>query len=160
MYFVTGLPRSRTAWFSEYLPDCLHEGMNGCYSYKEYMNKLSSGDSSCGLMYFPLREFYPDAHLVIVERDIDDVAQSLQGINLFNDNVYQVLKTAQKLLNKMSGYRVDFYDLDIKGIWEYLIGTEFDRKRTEDFEMRNIQKIIPPDINAMNSFIGGDLCRG
>ena len=158
-YFVTGLPRSRTAWFSEFLPDCLHEGMTGCYTYKEYMDKLSSGDSSSGLMYFPLRKFFPNAPLVIVERDLDDVANSLQSINLLTDSVYQGLKITQRLLNKMDGYRVDFYNLDVRGIWEYLIGTEFDRKRAEDFEMRNIQKITPPDINAMKSFLGGDLCQ-
>jgi len=153
-FFLTGLPRTRTAWFSEYL-DCFHEGIEGCSTYSEYVNKLGdSGDSSSLLMYFPLREYFPDSPLVIVERDIDDVCDSLENIGLFDDRVYWVLKQAQGLLNKMDGVRVDYNSLDIKGIWEYLTGMEFDKKRADEYEMRNIQKVNRhPDRKAWNQFI-------
>jgi hypothetical protein len=56
----------------------------------------------------------------------------------------------------MDGVRADFYNLDINGIWEYLIGTEFNSKRADEFEMKNIQKVnYNPDIQALNSMLGG-----
>jgi len=130
--------------------------MEGCYSHPEYFDKLGdSGDSSSMLMYFPLKLYYPESPVVIVERDIDDIAQSLENIGLFNDDVMAMLKEAKRLLDKMFGVRVDFNNLDIQGIWEYLIGTEFDRNRASEFEMRNIQKVnYYPDIQALNSLMG------
>lgn len=160
-YFLTGLPRTRTAWFSEFLPDCLHEGMSGCYSHKEYISKLVGGDSSCGLMYFPIRRYFHDAPIVIIERDFEDVVESLKAINLFNDNVLKELIEASHLLRKMNGLRVDYNNIDLEEIWNYLIGDGFDINRANEFSMRNIQKVnYKPDINAMVSFIGETLCLG
>ena len=156
-FFVTGLPRSRTAWFSEYLPNCLHEGMEGCYTHADYIEKLGdSGDSSSMLMYFPIAAYYPKSPVVIVDRDIDDVAFSLEKIGLFNDEVMAMLKDAKKRMNKMKGLRVDFNNLPIKVIWEYLIGTQFDELRAKKMNEQNIQKVnYTPDMQAMISLLEG-----
>ena len=54
----------------------------------------------------------------------------------------------------MDGVRVDYNSLDIKGIWEYLTGMEFDKKRADEYEMRNIQKVNRhPERKAWNQFI-------
>jgi hypothetical protein len=156
-FFVTGLPRTRTAWFSEWLPNCLHEGMEGCYTNYEYIRKLGdSGDSSCMLMFFNIEFNFPESPVVIVERDIDDVAQSLENIGLLHDTALYQLRYAKKYLDKMKGLRVDYENLDMKEIWNYLIGTPFDSERAMELEMKNIQKVNRnPDVQAMVSLIGG-----
>ena len=157
-YFLTGLPRSRTAWFSEFLPDCLHEGMNGCYTKQEYIYKLGvGGDSSSGLMYFPIHEFYPGARVVIVQRDIDEVIESLATTRFFDkDSNYSFLFDMSDRLDKMDGLRVDFHNLDLEEIWDYLIGGDFNKDRADKLNNMNIQKLDgQPNVEAMISFLGG-----
>jgi len=152
-FFVTGLPRTRTAWFSEYLPNCLHEGMEGCYTKAEYVKKLIRGDSSSGLMFTAFQEWFPNAPTVIVERDIDEVFESMKSVGF--SETYPVLKEAKKRLNKVKGLRVDYYDLDFEQIWEYLIGDGFNREYTQMLDKVNIQKVNRnPDMNAIRSFFG------
>ena len=155
-YFVTGLPRSRTAWFSEWLPDCLHEGVEGCYTHREYIKKLGSkGDSNSSLMFFPIERYFPDAPVLIVERDFDEVMASLEKLGLFNDNVYEFMKESQKRLNSMKGMRVPFFDLPLQDIWEYLIGTEYDKQEAVRMDGIMIQRVnYNPDFQAFKSFIG------
>jgi hypothetical protein len=154
-FFVTGLPRSRTAWFSEYLPNCLHEGMVGCYTHEDYLGKLVNGDSSSLLVFFPLRRYFPDSPLVIVERDVDDIIESLKNIKIFNNASIPILKTMQKRLAGMDGLRVAFNNLDFEEIWDYLIGEGFDENRAKEFNMKNIQKVNRnPDRQALKHFLG------
>ena len=155
-YFVTGLPRSRTAWFSEWLPDCLHEGFEGCYTHKEYIKKLGKkGDSNSALMFFPIERYFPKAPVVIVERNFDEVIFSLEKIGLFNNDVYKAMEASCNRLKRMKGMRVDFHSLPLREIWEYLIGTEFNKKEAETLDKMNIQHVnYNPDVQAFNSFIG------
>jgi len=161
-FFLTGLPRSRTAWFSEFLPNCLHEGINGCRTRHEYVQKVGEGgDSSCALMFFNLADYFPKAPVVIVERDLDDVVDSLNSIGLFNDQVYFMLIQSLKRLNKMDGLRVEYEHIDLEAVWDRLIGTRMDYERTLDMDAINIQKVnYRPDIAAFNEFTGGALCPG
>ncbi len=154
-FFVTGLPRSRTAWFSEFLPNCYHECMEGCYTHADYLHKLVAGDSSSMLAFFPIRRYFPDAPLLIIERDLGDVIESLDKIDLFNADVLLMLEESERRLNEMSGLRMDFHDIDLREAWGHLIGDGFDEDRTRVFDMKNIQKVNKyPDIPAFNSFIG------
>ena len=155
-YFLTGLPRSRTAWFSEWLPTCLHEGMNGCYSHNEYIKKLGSGgDSSSGLVYFPIERYFPHAPVVIVERDIDEVMESSIRIGRAIDDTYIALTDIQNRLKGLSGLRVDFHNLNLEEIWNHLIGHGFDNQRAIRMSLMNIQKIDKYlDIEAFKSFLG------
>jgi len=55
-FFITGLPRSRTAWFSAFMTasgyPCLHEGLNGCKSIAEYKQKIKhKSDSNTGFIF-------------------------------------------------------------------------------------------------------------
>ncbi len=159
-YFLTGLPRSRTAWFAEFLPDCLHEGMEGCRSRHEYVQKLGlQGDSSCALMYFPIADYFPEAPVVIVERDLDAVIDSLDSVGLFNNRVYVMLIDSLKRLNAMPGTRVDFEHLDLEEIWHILIGTELDYEHMARMDSINIQRVnYRPNVDAFNQLIGGTVC--
>jgi hypothetical protein len=135
--------------------------MEGCYSIDEYLKKLGPcGDSSSLLAFFPIDAYFPDAPIVIVERDIDDVISSLESINLMHDGAVSLLRQAKTHLDKMKGMRIDFEDLSsltvIEFIWNHLIGTEFDEKRAIEFQMKNIQKVNrKPNVDAMVTFIGG-----
>jgi hypothetical protein len=155
-FFVTGLPRSRTAWFSKWLPDCLHEGIEGCFNHKDFVEKLGNrGDSDSALMFFPIERYFPRSPVVIVERDFDEVMSSLDEIGLFNDPVHEFMKESQKRLDKMKGMRVPFNDLPLHDIWDYLIGTEFDKREANKMDSTNIQHInYAPDFQAFINFIG------
>ena len=155
-YFVTGLPRSRTAWFAKWLPNCLHEGIEGCSTHKEFIDKLGDkGDSDSGLMFFPVDRYFPKSPVVIVERDFDEVINSLSNIGLMNNDAYIFMKVAKNMLDKMDGMRVPFDDLPLQDIWEYLIGTEFNKKEAYDMGKINIQNVnYNPDWAAFRNFIG------
>ena len=155
-YFVTGLPRSRTAWFAKWLPNCLHEGIEGCSTHKEFIDKLGDkGDSDSGLMFFPVDRYFPKSPVVIVERDFDEVINSLSNIGLMNNDAYIFMKVAKNMLDKMDGMRVPFDDLPLQDIWEYLIGTEFNKREAYDMGKINIQNVnYSPDWVAFRNFIG------
>jgi hypothetical protein len=155
-FFVTGLPRTRTAWFSEWLPNCLHEGIEGCSTHKEFVDKVGNkGDSDSGLMFFPIESYFPHSPVVIVERDFDDVINSLSDIYLMNNDIYEYMRKSQKKLDKMKGMRVPFDDLPLNDIWDYLIGTEFDKREANKMNDTNIQHInYTPDFRAFMNFIG------
>ncbi|HTI69677.1 MAG TPA: hypothetical protein VMF06_06910 [Candidatus Limnocylindria bacterium] len=89
-FFITGLPRTRTAWMAHYMSAqgvlCLHEPEVGCASLDELADRLESipegsalGVSSSGLAWFQrgLRDRYPDAKWVVIRRLAAEVAKSL-----------------------------------------------------------------------------------
>jgi hypothetical protein len=86
-FFVTGLPRSRTAWVANYLSHagafCYHDGLANCSSLNEFDAKLARhpvcGDSDSGLAMFQveLRSRHPEAQWVILRRPLPEVVESL-----------------------------------------------------------------------------------
>ena len=155
-YFVTGLPRSRTAWFAEWLPNCQHEAMEGCYTRTEYINKVGDGgDSSCGIPFLPIHDYFPGAPVLIVHRDLDEVIWSLEKLGLYNAKAHEVLLETLRRLNKMEGMRVYYQKLDLEEIWNYLIGPGYDEKTTKELAAMNIQHVNhSPDAKALKSLIG------
>jgi hypothetical protein len=88
-FFITGLPRSRTAWLANLLTTdktlCLHEGLMKCagvddphYGLHYHPGYEAVGD--CGASLAPhwvaLNERFPDAQWVVVRRNIEDVRES------------------------------------------------------------------------------------
>lgn len=75
-FFITGLPRSRTAWLSAVCSmagaPCSHEGMAGFHSFEAYAGaRPARGDSDPSLLAFvpSILERWPAARFVIVSRD-------------------------------------------------------------------------------------------
>ena len=80
-FFITGLPRSRTAWLANLLTTdtsvCYHEKIRECDSFEKYIVKMTTapvekvGDSSSGhlLFYRQMVQTFPDAKWVLVERN-------------------------------------------------------------------------------------------
>lgn len=122
MFFITGLPRSRTAWMAAFLTNgevfCAHELMNGCHSRQEFYAKMEAvdGNSDCGLPLSNFQEVW-DAPTVIIERIPN-----------------------HEYLSNLSGLRVGFSELDerMEEICAY-IGVRYDRQRHGLFSKMNIQ---------------------
>lgn len=135
MFFVTGLPRSRTSWFSLYL-DCEHDllGRVTRAQFYEQMPRLN-GLSDSGLMFTDFQDRW-DAPTVIIERDPFTVMQSMAALGgipqeLMDDGLHR--------LSKLKGLRVGFHEIDgrLKEITEYL-GVRWDAKRAERYKRMTV----------------------
>jgi len=134
-FFITGLPRSRTAWFSAFMTasgyPCLHEGLNGCKTIAEYKKKIKhSSDSNTGFIFVDAPIDRPT--LVIHREDRHN--------GLF-DNVD---------LNKIKGLHVEFSDIHnrIEEIFTYLTGDQIDWIIYNAFKDLNITTMLEMDIEA------------
>ena len=148
-FFITGLPRSRTAWLANFFTYgdsfCFHEALkysHEMWDIKELFESTSKpyvGNSDSYIPFFAQRldSLFPDAKWVFIERDINDVAKSMQRIFSGYDH--------QKLLNmslpfldfvkkEYSPLIVKYEDLDsmeeCEKLWNYCIPTyAFDSQR-------------------------------
>jgi hypothetical protein len=79
LFFITGLPRSRTAWLARFMSAgtvaCIHDGIMGCRSGQELVEKVSKlpgtsvGDSDSGLSLFWPELVTTRAKWLVVRRD-------------------------------------------------------------------------------------------
>jgi hypothetical protein len=81
-FFITSLPRSRTQWFCHYYKaygvPCSHELSTNAASVEEFKSTLGDGgDADWNLLNTPVLEMYPEAPVLIVLRDPEDVSLSL-----------------------------------------------------------------------------------
>ena len=158
-FAITGLPRSRTAWFSAYFTAsgflCAHEGMNGCKSIAEYQNKMEAfeGNSDSGIPLYPF-----EGKTVIIERDKEEVKESL--LRYFDD--VSTLDLLQERLDKLDGLRVKFEDVNdrLQEIHEYCVGDTYRPEIAELFKNMTINlRTLTINENSMK-LIGELLCRG
>jgi hypothetical protein len=121
MFFITGLPRSRTKWFSQYFCRheevyCFHEVLAQCrarhefYRAMELFSGINVGNSDCGLAFSDFQAQWPDAPTLIIERPLEDVAVSLGRIGLPNQET--MLEHVQMLIGNLDGLRVQFDKID------------------------------------------------
>jgi hypothetical protein len=147
-FFVVGLPRSRTFWFSEYFNSyhkihCHHELQNQCLSREQFYAALDGddcvGDSDSGLLVTDFQQHWPDAPTVIIERPIEDVRRSLAGIGL--PMPPGVLELFQWNLDNATGLRVAYDDIDsrLREIHEYLVDVPYDPFIAGTLKRRNLQ---------------------
>lgn len=140
-FFITGLPRSRTAWMAAFLTDgdvlCIHENMKFCSTKAEFYARMYHpeyriGNSDSGLMMTEFQQVFPNAPTVIIERPLDDVLQSLHEIEIPVPR--EVLEDMQSRLSKLKGMRVEFENLDrqLADICDY-IGVPYKREKHDLF---------------------------
>lgn len=155
MFFITGLPRSRTKWFSEYftgLKDvfCYHEALNGCESKDHFDIRMRApfakhiGNSDSGLMITDFQQRFM-APTVIIERDIDDVSVALAhqfGAGLFEEGEgRRHLERHKAMMDKLSGLRIPYDEINgrLQEIHEYLVPVPFDSEYAEKLINKHIQ---------------------
>ena len=166
-FFILSLPRSRTAWLANFLTYensyCFHEGLLSCKNISamrqlfESTGKPTVGNSDCGNMLFldELRDDFPEAKFVIIDRPVDEVIDELHEIGLiyFDPKVMEL--TAQELAvakRTMDALVVDYRDLDenaCRHIWQYCIGTPFDEHRWRMLDGLDIQIILSKKLEAI-----------
>jgi len=160
-FFITGLPRSRTAWMANLFTygdvHCFHEGMSGCESVVQYQTKLDSmkyhrhvGDSNTTTALFMSETWGPT---VIIERDLDEVVASLEdmqkeyGKEIFGTSkeIRQNMEALWARLQVMEGLHIPFDQVDsrLEEIWEYCLPVPFNEERAEmlkDFKIEITQQ--------------------
>lgn len=149
-FFITGLPRSRTAWLANFMTfggsECLHDGTAQFETravYAAYLRDAPcayAGDSNSGLLLRPdvlLRDF-PDSPLVLIERPLEEVSVSLAlafGITEIG-HLENLQGTLDLLKGRANTLCVRFDDLDdretLQAIWTHCTPSlPFDHARAE-----------------------------
>jgi len=142
-FLITGLPRSRTAWFSAYLTQgdvlCTHEAV----AHKLPMtseNHRYVGTADSGYILDPdWMEEYEGIKIVIIERDTQECIDSLN--KLIPADCTWLLNSMAKALKKVDALRVPFYDIadNLEAIHDYLGLPGYSQERAVLFSILNIQ---------------------
>lgn len=143
-FFIVGLPRSRTAWLSNFMTYdglyCHHEALNGCRTLDQYREKIGQdGDSSTGLMLLDLNTLFPNRKILIIESDVKRAISFRRLCYGLEDN--GEMSYIQSKLNALEGLRVGYNEINdrLGEIWEYLSDIPFDKKRGDLIMKQNIQ---------------------
>lgn len=166
-FFILSLPRSRTAWLSVFLTYensyCFHEGLVECESVSALPRLFAAtgkpvvGNSDCGNILFldELRETFPDAKFVIVERPLAEVVDELHHMGLNNFDPETIEYAAHELTlarRTLDALLIDYRDLDenvCRHIWQHCIGTPFDESRWRMLDGLDIQIILSKKLAAI-----------
>jgi len=152
-FFIIGLPRSRTAWLSNFLTFdgefCYHEGLNGCSSISDYKAKLGSfrGDSNTGLMLFNFEKHFPGAKVVVIDSEIDKASEFSK--ETYGEDITKQLKLMKERLDGIKGLHINVNDINdkLKEIWEYVSDKAFNKERADMLVKLNIQVNDPHDMD-------------
>lgn len=160
-FFLTGLPRSRTAWlaalFSTGESICWHDALLLCRSVGDLPKLFGSvrcaGDSDSGLILFhsDVVTLFPDAPWVVVERDPDEAFRSMVarfGRDLSNGGWPLLVAALRRIPRDDSVLRVRYEDLDevrvMRKIWKHLLpSTKFDEARWRFLKRVKVERIPP-----------------
>lgn len=158
--FITGLPRCRTKWFSDYFDgidgiDAEHEPLCGLRAKQEFYDLVESGviSSDSGLFLTDFQERWPDHKTVIIERDIEDVFKSLCAF--FEEQGYaepsmSFLLRQKEALDGMKGLRVPYGQIDesMPAIHAYL-NIPYDKDYHASMQVQNLQiPVLIPDVES------------
>ena len=151
-FFITGIPRSRTAWLAAFLSQdrlCFHEGFNGCYSLDAYKKKLgeNNGDSNTGLVYIDVNKEFPGCPVLCIHGDIERSAKYMY--DTFGIYDMDFVKELEMRVSDIKGMHINLNEVNDKlpEIWEYLIGNGYNEQRAEIFKKLNIQILDPHDFD-------------
>lgn len=128
-FLITGYPRSRTAWLSNFLtygPSfCFHEPgtQKSVESFPKFFGQVGTefvGVSEArAVIYFPrYMELFPDTKVVVIRRNKDDVIKSLKKYNFdfvpdfYDEKLAEIAK---------HGIEVDFEPMPLVDIWKHCL---------------------------------------
>jgi hypothetical protein len=160
-FFITGLPRSRTAWLANFMTYggayCRHEGL---WKEAETITWLGAGphrglaDSTLPFAWERLSQSFPTFSLVIVEREPEASFDSLLGFldrgelrvnrTLLRHRFEGLGRALRVLKHSTPHIAVKFEDLHkletLHRIWEHCVPFPFDMTRAEMLETLNVQQ--------------------
>jgi len=155
-YFITGFPRTRTAWLANFLTYgdsfCFHEALKRCGGVDALPGLFAStrrryvGNSDSALPFFAsaVRKLFPQAKWVVIERDEDEVLKSVRRV-LPGLKHQEMLNMTKRYLDMLNGaLRIKFSELKdramCKQIWEYCVpDIPFSNMRWELLDQLNVQ---------------------
>lgn len=156
-FFITGLPRSRTAWLANFFSTgdvfCWHEAMADIKSKAQYWERLSTerythvGNADCTLY---LGGMLPKCPLVIIERDLGEVNKALTDLGF--PGCLTMLEESKAILDKMDGLRIPFDEINdrLEEIHRHCVDTPFDALRASRLTQQRVELMeIIPDIESM-----------
>lgn len=158
-FFITGLPRSRTAWLANFLTYdgnfCYHELCKSTSDPMEMKIMLhdpeykNMGNSDCVFPYYykKLLPLLSDYKIVIIERDPEEVIRDMYDLNIINEESESSIKQAYKLLDGIKSdpnhITVPYEKLNdmntMKAIWDFLFGTKMDEMRWQEMDIQTIE---------------------
>lgn len=176
-FFITGLPRSRTAWLAAFLTTartmCYHEpsvkmqrleDIGDLYDHPghEYTH-VGISDSALGFWAESVLEMYEPRTLVVI-RNVNDVKESLADLGVPGGELCDELVSRLMPLHRDPLVLcVPFSALDdervIQNVWFHLLpGVPFDVTRWREFAKLNIQRKPPSKTRTIHEEIS--LARG
>ncbi len=157
-FFITGLPRSRTAWFSTFFTGnnsfCYHEIIRVSDGFDDAIQKLlnrkemyvGNSDSSLPIWIDKIDHVLTDSPIVIIERDVDEVTNSL--INVFGKHDYTktldlTLEGLEIIKKKYNYITIDYNKLNkqayLEMIWNFCTpNIPFDKDKFETLKTINV----------------------
>ena len=158
-FFITGLPRSRTAWFASYFDridgvTCHHELLARVRSKQEFYDAMEAGrhvgNSDCGLYLSDAQDRWPDARVLVVLRPAKDVVASLARAGCPTE--LAVIREMEYQTSKIAGLRVPYNAIDrsMQAIHEYLLpSVPYDEAHAGRMAQENIQNRIEGSPDAL-----------
>lgn len=164
-FFIFSLPRSRTAWLANFLTHgnthCFHEALISCHRASdlrpifEEAKKPIVGNCDClnVLVADDLLATFPESRIVVVERDIEEVGESLSALGSWSPDMVMWMRDGLEHVKAKYAPLVVPYEAlgTLEGceqIWNLCIGplassgdsgTHFDRRRWEMLDALNVQ---------------------
>ena len=140
-FVITGLPRSRTAWFAALFNalghPCAHEAIKGANSLRILEDKLKhTGNSDSGIVLLKKQFSVPT---VIIHRPLADVLSSLQDTGSRQADLLNKMSIES---NKLVGLHVEYKDIDtkIQSIIKHCTGAYGNANVVELFSTLNVQR--------------------
>ena len=155
-FFVSGLPRSRTAWLANFLTTdkslCFHDGLKYCRKVEDLTEVfkrsdkefVGDSDSALVLFYHRIQALFPDSPWVLVYRNFKDCADSALRLSFAGEDTESILidgaarlaviRLAELELKSPNVLIVDYDELDnskvIRSIVNHVTpGVLFDEER-------------------------------
>lgn len=133
-FFVTGLPRSRSAWIANYLSYgttfCFHDALKDCQAgvsrlhsiFDVKANVVGNSDPANALVQDKLIERFPGAKWVVVDRPFNEVKASVEALGVDTAPLYRLQLKIEELRLKVKPLIVPYGALDssIKDIARYV----------------------------------------
>ena len=155
-FFITGLPRSGTAWASNFLTwkdsTCYHEllyQIEDISIYNEILDSSSgrfTGDSDTMLVYLLpwIKKEYPDSKFIFIKRDVEEVRKSLKNNGFSTLNLDELNRQLEWNIEHIDGMVIDFKDLfeDFERVWNYIGIPSFPHERHDMLKTTRIDNAI------------------